>query len=373
MKKRIALAVLAGLLIAVLLPVRKASANQKLTFIAVNEVLPSELINCVVQDRDGAVYVPSTVFYNYGLSFYYYYFSSRSTAYLAYDDKQMFFELNTGDTYDGNNFHYSTSALVWNGTVYLPIALVYRYFGGFSYSTLSGSEYGDILRLKTDAMVLSDSEFARAAEPAMRIYYEDYYSARVPVETAIPTPIPPVVTASPAPTEEDHRGERASLSFVGLPDEQLLRALQKAQMRPCFFLTAEEVKADPNMVRRLSGEGYVLGVYCREDPQREWRETSALLFEATWVLPLLAAGTPEAEAALDAAAEEMKWVDCDFSTCPGDTGVVLPEYLLPLLEESTGDIELRLGCGSGGTELLTQLLQYLNAQRYELVTLREID
>ena len=365
--KRVAAAALCLLLLLCLLPVRQAFANQKLHFIAVNEHLPSELINCVVEDRDGAVYVPCTVFTNYGMDFFYSYFASNSTAYLAREGSQMYFELNTGDTYDGNGFHYSTSALVWNGMVYLPIALVYRYFGGFSYSTITGNEYGDILRLKTDSVVLSDGEFLKAAGTAMRTYYEDYYSAR-----AAEQPAAAPVTVSPAPAgnpEEDHQGEAVSVSFLGLPGDQTLETLEQARLRPCFFLTAEEIRRDPDLVRRLAGEGYPLGIYCREDPEREWSEASGLLFEAAWYRPILVSGAAEAgDASMPAGT-----VYClfDFSTCPGDSGYVSPELLLPLLEESAGDVALRLNCDEMTEALLPRLLQYLVQQRYEIVSPRE--
>ena len=108
-----------------------ALANEKLSFISVNDTLPPELIN-VTTVHAGVTYVPYWLFTNYGLGVYYAYFSNSDTAYLYNADRQLYFNLSEGKTYDEGGYHYTAPALVRNGTVYLPLGFMSSYFGGFS-------------------------------------------------------------------------------------------------------------------------------------------------------------------------------------------------------------------------------------------------
>ena len=238
MRKKAIAALLGLIMFLLLIPGAPASAEEKLSFISVNDTLPPELINCVA-NYNGQIYVPYYVFTNasYGLSKYgvgisYTYFNSAATAYLSGGEKQLFFELNSGDTYDGDDTHYSgASAIVRSGAVYLPLGLMYRFFGGFSYSYISGNEYGSILRFTTDAVILTDTEFLRAAKNTMRTYYLAYNAEAEPEVTPTSSP---VQTEEPLPTPETHEGERVTLSFTGAPTDRVLSTLAQGRVKTCF-------------------------------------------------------------------------------------------------------------------------------------------
>ena len=402
MKKCIIALLLCAVLLSVLLTGVFAAADEKLTFISINDTLPPELINCVVT-QNGLTYVPYYVFSNttyglsrpsYGFSITYIYFSSASTAYLASGTKQLFFELNSGDTYDGDDNHYSASAIFRNGTVYLPLSLMYRFFGGFSYSNIAGNEYGSILRLTTDAVVLTDTEFLRAARNTMRTSYQAYMAENTPDPTPTPTPTPaptptaaptptpvptptPAVTATPVPTQEPvtHEGERVLLSFAGLPTERILNTLSRSRLTGCFYLTAEDVRSDPDMVRRMLGEGHSVGVWCSEDLAAEYAAVSELLFEAARARTIqVSAPAAYAETCRAQAAElDLVWRGAEFSTAEEDGGAVPFYSVTAWLGEITRDHALLLGCDAANAQLLSQLLPYLISQKYEIISLRETD
>lgn len=375
MRKKAIAALLGVALLLLLLPGAVVSADEKLTFLSINDTLPPELINCVAS-YGGQLYVPYYTFTNaayglakYGVGISYTYFNSAATAYLSAGDNQLFFELNSGDTYDGDDTHYgSASAIVRNGTVYLPLSMMYRFFGGFSYSYISGNEYGSILRLTTDAVVLTDTEFLRAARNTMRTYYLAY-NAEIESE---PTPSPtPIQTAEPSPPPETHEGERVTLSFSGLPTERILSTLSQHRIATCFFLTAEDVRSDPDMVRRAVGEGHSLGVWCAEDFSAEYAEAAALLFEAARVRTILTAGPAEKAEEFRTAAEDEGMVWCDGNSAVAEGTPAYVYNVSAWLENAGGRPSLRLNCGTDSASNIGQILQYLNIQRYDVVSPRE--
>ena len=369
MKKKLLASILCVVLILLLLPGGSASAEEKLAFISINDTLPPELINCVVS-YGGQTYVPYYIFSNYGLGISYSYFNSAATAYLSTRDRQMFFDLNSGDTYDGQDNHYSSPAILRSGTVYLPLNLMYRFFGGFSYTNIAGNEYGSILRITTDAVILSDTDFLRAAKNTMRSYYLSYNN-QLAAETPAATETPP--QATPEPEEQTHEGERFTLSFTGLPAAHTLTALAQNQLSTCFFLTAADVRADPDMVRRVVGAGHRLGVYCTgEDLTAEFDETSRLLFDAARVRTILIAAPEEYAEECRALAEERDLVWCAGHSIAAD--VVYVYHVSAWLETAGENPSLRLNCASDAYGSPTgQILQYLNTQKYDVVCPRETD
>ena len=185
MKKRIAaLALALVLVLGLALPGAPAGAADKLSFISVNDTLPPELINCAVS-YNSTTYVPYYVFSNYGLGLSYSFFPSVATAALYTTDAQLYFDVTNGTTYDGDDYRYSVSAIIRNGTVYVPLSFVCRFFGWIGVSNLAGNEYGSILRLTNGSEVLTDAEFLRAAESAMATYSRQYRES-----AATPTPAP---------------------------------------------------------------------------------------------------------------------------------------------------------------------------------------
>ena len=167
MKKRLFCIVLAAMLAAALLSGVPAAADEKLNFISVNDMLPPELINSAIS-YGGMTYVPYYTFSSYGLGVSYTYFSASSTAYLYVRERQIFFELTSGKTYDGDGNQYTAPAILRSGVVYLPLSLMRRFFDHISYSYISGNEYGSILRITTSDVVLNDTEFLQAARTLMR-------------------------------------------------------------------------------------------------------------------------------------------------------------------------------------------------------------
>ena len=381
MKKRIVIAVLCAALLVLLLPQTSSGADDRLSFLAVNDYLPPELINALVV-YGGVTYIPSSIFTNYTLGIYYSYFPSKSTAYVYNESKQLFFELTTGRTYDGNDNEYETTGILWGGAVYLPLDFLATYFGRFTYRVVGSNSYGSILRIKSGDEALTDDEFFRAAEPSMRRYYQNRRAQTTPTPTLPPTasPVPtamptPTPAPTPTPTEKPTRkGDTVLLGLEGLPSAGTLELLRRQGVTATFFLRADEIRSSPDRVRQLACAGYPLGVSGADAAACE--EAASLLWETARVRTVLAAmpGDPAATeglAAFPSAPEDAETPeDADATNADAqDTAYAVTSKL----EASQGDQMILFPSGGEDAEALEILLYYIADLDFAVRAVRETD
>ena len=358
MKKKL-IALLLSVSMLLLISGVPAAAEGDLTFISINDTLPPELINCVTY-YGGATYVPYYLFTNYNLGLGYVYLTSSSTAYFYKGDRQLYFELESGSTYDGDDYQYSAPAIMRSGTVYVPLSFTARFFGGLSYSTITGSEYGTVLRITDGTEVLTDAEFLRAATMVMRNYAASYTGQGVGDPGA-----------PGGEGDEIHAGERVSLSFIGMPAAEVLDRLAQDGTTACFFLTAEQLRAAPDTVRRLICEGHRVGVYCEADAAAEYAEFSALLFEAARACTELVTASGEYEPECREAAARQGLVYCGFAL--NALGSSNAFAITSFLENGSGDTSLCMDCGAESAEQLSIVLNYLRSGKFDVSAPRETD
>lgn len=357
MKKRIFILILCVILLTSLLSL-SSSASGGVNFVAVNDILPRELVNCYTV-YGGTLYVPCWIFNAYSLGIYYSYIETNNTAHLYQGNSQLFFEVDTGLTYDGNDNFYSLPGIIRNGTIYVPLSYVSAFFGTFYFSQVS-TPYGSLLRLKDSRVVLSDSEFVQAADPQLRQYYKDFK----PAETPSPTPS----------TVPDHEGTELMLSFVGLPGEAYFELLSNYGVKACFFLSAEDVLASPDTVRRIDSCGHSIGVLCGENPKADYERCSRLIFEAARVRSILVNAPEEYAEACEAFAEENGLAYCprgtDFVHTPEDKAS--PYVVTSALDASEYGTSLFIGCGEGMDGDARVILGFLHQSKYEIFPPSEI-
>ena len=336
----------------------QAAADGALTFVSVDDLMPPELINAIVWYGERE-YVPWQVFANYGLGIHYSFFQNSKTAYLNRDDRQLFFDLKNSTTFDNAGFYYTPHAIYLGGEVYIPLQMTCAFFG-LRLSTITGSDYGQIVRIADDP-VLGDEELLHAAESYMKRYYERYQgdsleSTPKPGETEAPT---------------THEGATLSLSFTGLPGGELLDHLRREGLRSAFFVTAEEARSDPGLLRRIVGEGHQLGVYCLEDPAREWPEAAELIFAAARSVTLLLSSPEGTAEAAQAYAAENGLVWCAADRFYDEAGG--PWLAADWLEETEEtDPALCLAAATLDTAALNELFGRIREQKYNVKCPREI-
>lgn len=272
MQRRI-IAVILVLLLSAPLVITASADSSGLCFTATNDTLLE--LGSMTAYVNGVSFVPAKVFSTYGV--YYNYFDSKSTALLYSGNKQIFFELTTGNSYDSFGTTYSVSAVLKYGQVYVPVAWVCSYFG-LGYSYIGGTGYGDILRIKNGGEVLSDSQFLEAATSLMRSRYNEYYGNVDPVS---PSP------SQPQPGDSETDTASVSICFIGLPSDKMLDSLDAYSVKVCFFVTAQEATDSPDTIRRIYGSGHSIGIYCSNSPESECAEASDIIFEAVQIRPTL--------------------------------------------------------------------------------------
>lgn len=343
-------------------------ADGEICFIAVNDRLLE--ISSTPYFSNGVTYVPYWVFTDYDFKIYYSYFSETSTAMLYNSDRQLFFDMRNNTAYDDRDNVYAYRAVLRNGAVYVPATLVCNFFGGMACTYISGGKYGDVLRIKDGSFALTDALFMLAADLPMQLRYEAYMAAQKPGDSSGGPDGGPVTETTP-----EHDGVSVCLSFTGLPDSNILSALRDRNCEACFFLTAAQVRADPELVRRLDGEGFKLGVLCSGDCLADYEETSGLIFEAAHSKTLLVTALDDHAGVCALAARENGLVfwSCDINGMSSETVTVYPSHIVSTLEDRTVDSSLFLSCDEITSAFLPQLLYAMDEMKLDIRAVRETD
>ena len=362
LKRRIVALALILCLLCCALPPAVAAAD--VCFIAANDQLLE--LTAMPYTTGGVVYIPYWVFTNY-FGLYYNYFSDSVTASVYTEQKQLYFDMSTGNTYDANDRYYSASAVFRNGQVYLPAAFVCSQFG-LVYSYVSGSAYGDVVRIKDGRVALTDSQFLSAAAQLMESRYRAYQAG-----TVTPTPeVSPGMDDNELPSRE---GTAVYLSFQGLPSGDLLDTLERYEVTSCFFLTAEEIRSAPDTVRAILSGGHRIGIFCGEDATADYAQASALLYEAAREKTLLVTADPGADGACRTLAETEALVFWSYNIdgVREGEGVTDPAHLTSYIDVGQTRVDVRLACGDNTDRILPPLLVYLIQNHFDLRQVREIE
>ena len=99
--------------------------DSSVCFISLNDSLLQ--LSSQAYSFGGQYYVPISVFIEFRI--YSHFLNDSSTAQLYSSSKQMFFNVETGETYDGEDNYYTASAVMRGGTVFVPVDFVCRQFG----------------------------------------------------------------------------------------------------------------------------------------------------------------------------------------------------------------------------------------------------
>ena len=268
-----------------------ASSAETVYFTAVNDTLLSLTAGAMPILSDGVYYVPYTALdassTGSGLGVY----TSRNTAknlVLVYSRKRtVTFDLSGGPTVDSEGLSFTARAITRNSMVYLPLAWTCFYFG-ITYNLLD-TDYGTLIRIKSDSVVLSDSQFLDAAKTAIRRRYLTYESSLSGGSSSSPavSPSSPSSSASPSPSPSTVPEETTLLSLAVRCDSgdpaSMLSALESAAVPAVFFFPKDTLAANDDLIRRLLGSGYQVGLLItsstREEALSEYEEGCSLLAE----------------------------------------------------------------------------------------------
>ncbi len=267
-------------------------AEETVFFTAVNNTLLELTAETMPMVHSSMIYVPCSVFNTRALDTWSYYSRGSQTVLISDGEKELYFDMSAGNSYDREENTYRYAAVYANDTAYVPAFFVADFFGlGYSYIR---REDRHIVRI-TKGSVLSDEDFFNAAASLMETRLNQYLGAQ---ETPAPPPVP-TAAPTPPPVTPTPRGDRSDVSvrlgFLGLGEESIgiLEALEGTPA--CFFATAQELYDHADLARRILGEGCSLGVRLLEDPETELEAFRRALRDTTMSVSFLGAAMGPAE------------------------------------------------------------------------------
>lgn len=223
-------------------------------FTSVNDQLLPELSDDTMPFWSGGrLYVPDMAISGSDLGIFYARSRDTKTAVVYRQGSALTFDLSSGAVTDQTGKQYGSPAVLRGDVVFLPVDLLTQFFSlDYSYTRVN---YGYLVRLKSDTVVLSDAKFIEAAASSMDQRYTEYMKNHNGGSGADDRP----------DVSSDDSVDRAYL-VVRVTDADicgtLLDALADAGGRASFLLTEKQLADSGDLLRRLSvsGSAVVLSV-----------------------------------------------------------------------------------------------------------------
>ena len=271
------------LCLTLLLPLFPASAptyaaDNYLITIADDQVLDLVGDNEMAVYIDGLIYTPYTtlqkvksVYANYNAE------EQKVTVYRL--GALMYFELDTGLTYDYQQRSIRISAKMRDGVPYLPVSIVTSWMGmAFSFISAENSGVGyPVIRLGSEKFTTTDSAVLSRNASKLKAVAKARDRA-----SGIVDPTPPelpqrttalLFTGLPEVLPADEQG-----NLPAQPFDRLLETLEGNRMSAAFFLRQEELRPGAETLRELCARGFSPGILLTDesDPLGQAKDCAAL-------------------------------------------------------------------------------------------------
>lgn len=340
MRKRLPARLLAALLCMLLLIPCVRAEKAEIYFVAVDDAIPLTLSAASAPYASGGtIYAPYTVFNAAPGGVVPSYNASTQTLVLFRRGARLVFDLSDGTVTDEDKNSYTAATVYRGGVLYVPLDLCLSHFGLSAVTLTSLSGYS-ILRFTTGSEVYDNDLFVEKAENLIA-YLAEQNTASQPSD-----PTQPNAPQMP-PTEEEPPHAEGTFCLAVTGAENMARAaeaLAEAEQRAAFFLTEDEIEAEPELVRALYTAGHVIGVTCTEDAE----DAAAALRDANEALGRVL-HRKSLFALLTAAQSEF---------CPGYCILVRPQEqpsVEEILSQSSAETANLLLCGADTAETLRTL------------------
>ena len=356
--------------------------------------------------EDNTTYVPYSAFEAAGVESQYR--SDMGMLEVTNGTIPVYFDVNAGKVYDalGSEIE-GTGAVMRNGQYYLPAVYVSELYGmGCTY--IPGKDF-DAVRINTGS-ILSDDSFIKEASPTMWSIYNDYtrrpsaspiatpVQTEPPLESIAPivpeptvqpvqTPVPaePVTTPqvpqeeppSPSPVATpslDRSDTDVYISIIGVPSAEMLKILDESAVSVGFFVTADEIRENPETMRNINAKGHSIGILCGEGGLDDYLAGRELLYDAARVLTLLVTSGDEFADENKKMADINDLVYWDYRI--DATSKALEQLtvgdITQSIDHSISRADIRFSCGDVTESILPGILQHIKAIKYSIRALREI-
>ena len=265
-------ALLLCLLMLVQLTARPTQASETVYFTAVNENVLDLNSATMPFWSNGFLYVAGSIFSSKELGVYYSPNLAKQTVVLYTSSSELIFDLSTNTVKDGKGKSYSQPAIVRNGVAFVPIAMVADFFE-LTY-TNTKVNHGYLVRVKSASAVMNDRIFIDAAGSQIEARYAQYKKSQS--STDVPSDS----------GQGEVSGKRVYLCFLASDAQQvsaLLDALDSFRAQATFYVTAEFLNQNPDLLRRMAATGQGIGLAVqatqRQDPQQVLEASNRRLFD----------------------------------------------------------------------------------------------
>jgi len=289
------------------------------------------------------------------------------------------FYVSRGVTLDqhGNTLNWPAPRRIGNKH-YVPLRHLCEYLG-LTYqivdipSNIISDQQMYLVRIVSNAL-FNGPTFVGMNRTVIRAAYNDYYSALQPPSpppgvTTMPTP-----TATPPPTYEDVTVHLSFFDVSAGSAEGILDLLDiqaESGFLPSFFVSGRDVAENPELIRRISGSGYTVGIWLEEGTYMEYLLVSDLLFEATKAKTVIvSAGEAAGAAAGMAAAFGLVFWESADSLIDHDEQT-LTEITADIPTESGARRNLLFACSEDSASILPGVYSFLKANEYTVVRITE--
>lgn len=289
MKRRLAALVCAAALFLSLFSARAINAGD-VYFTAVNNWLVPLSADTMPAWVGGRLYVPASTFDSSatGIDLGFYFRQNNNTVTLYTLRQMLVFDLNRGITYDQHTGEtLSVRAVNRNGRIYLPVETVCDFFGlddSYNYT-----QYGYLIRIKTNTGQLNDADFIDAAAVPMSTALEAFLAAQqapVPPDTPPAPPVPPadppaqpnVPPPSTPPEELPKNQTQVYLAFrceTGEGLHSILNLLERRGLHAMFFFSPQTLAEQDDLIRQAVGSGHSIGLLAEGGTADESRQSLA--------------------------------------------------------------------------------------------------
>lgn len=251
MKKRIGALMLFLVLIMMLIPVAQGSGT--VCFVGVNDSVPMYLPGSEAPYyKGGTLYVPYTVFNASPGGIAVSYNVDKGSLVLFTRAKRLVYDLNAGTVMDETEKGGRVEVVYRNGVLFIPAQRAVSHFG-LAATMLTSASGSPVLRFTDGSQKLDDSTFIRKAETLIAIILDQQSPDRSPDgqkedsdrQEEEPVAVPTAVY----------------LAFAGdAVSAQTLQTLSTMKVYAAFFLTQQQIEADPSLVREIYAQGHQVGL-----------------------------------------------------------------------------------------------------------------
>ncbi len=369
-KKRILTAVIA-LCAALTLMTPGVQAAGTVYFVGVNDTLVPLSDQTIPRYYGGELYLPYNIFTykadDTGLGVFC--AASSDLVMLYTSGRRLKFDMVGATVTDQDNILYNTyTAKAANGTVYLPAELIKSFFG-LSINVIS-SEPATVIRIKSTSAVYNDPTFVGTYKNAMQTAYNAYLG--------ITSSDAPSSTASVPPVIQSFENVTVYLSFHDFTADRLallLDILDTAEFKCAFFVGANEIAENADLLRRAAGSGHAVGIRLDTGEYEEFRSASDLLFEAVKIKTLLVSSGGGVLPAAAETAGSKGLILCDAADAYGETSELTLATLTGSLSAlgREGSVNLSFACSETSSTVMPGLLSYLSDHQYDVRRISETD